>query len=143
VTETAEMFRDISIEAEGAKVAPYRRFAVYQTWRVLSQPPQDNTLAICDGRSVPASDAVVFEAVVGPKGVPGSQFKARICKYRADHRWYYFSNMYPEELLVFKGYDSEIPLAMNAMHTAFENPAAGPNAIPRESIEARFFAFFE
>jgi len=50
--------------------------------------------------------------------------------------------MNPHELLVFKGYDSEIPLAMNAMHTAFDNPAAGPNAIPRESIEARFFAFF-
>jgi len=143
VTETAEMFRDISIDAEGVNIAPYRRFAVYQTWRVLSQPPQDNTLAICDGRSVPASDAVVFEAVVGPKGVPGSQFKARICKYRADHRWYYFSSMNPHELLVFKGYDSEIPLATNAMHTAFKNPAAGPNAIPRESIEARFFAFFE
>jgi len=142
VTETAEMFRDISIEAEGVTIAPYRRFAVYQTWRVLSLPPQDNTLAICDGRSVPAADAGVFEAVVGPKGVTGSQFKARMCKYRPDHRWYYFSNMYPHELLVFKGYDSELPLAMNAMHTAFDNPAAGPNAIPRESIEARFFAFF-
>ncbi len=32
---------------------------------------------------------------------------------------------------------------MNAMHTAFDNPAAGPNAIPGESIEARFFAFLE
>jgi hypothetical protein len=32
---------------------------------------------------------------------------------------------------------------MNAMHTAFDNPGAGPNAIPWESIEARFFAFFE
>lgn len=37
----------------------------------------------------------------------------------------------------------EIPDAMNAMHTAFDNPGAGPNAIPWESIEARFFAFFE
>lgn len=32
---------------------------------------------------------------------------------------------------------------MNAMHTAFDNSAAGPNAIPRESIEARFSAFFD
>ncbi len=143
ITESAEMFRDISIEAEGVQIAPYSRFVMYQTWRVLSQPPQDNALTICDGRSVPASDAVVFEALVGPKVVPGSQFKARICKYRPDHRWYYFSNMHPHEMLVFKGYDSEIPHAMNAMHTAFDNPAAGPTAIPRESIEARFFAFFD
>jgi len=143
VPATAEMFRDISIEAEGCTIAPYRRFAVYQTWRVLSQPPQDNTLAVCDGRSVPASDAVVFEAVVGPPDVPGSRFKARMCKYRLGHRWYYFSNLNPDELLIFKGYDSEIPDAMNAMHTAFDNSSAGPNAIPRESIEARFFAFFD
>ena len=143
VPEAAEMFRDLSIEAEGVKIAPYRRFAIYQTWRVLSRPPQDNTLTLCDGRSVPASDAVVFHAVVGPKGVPGSEFDARMCKYRPDHRWYYFSNMSPDEVLVFKGYDSEDPHAMNAMHTAFDNPAAGPNAVPRESIEARFFAFFD
>jgi hypothetical protein len=143
VTETAEMFRDISIEVEGVKIAPYCRFAVYQTWRVLSQPPQDNTLAICDGRSVPASDAVVFHAVVGPKGVPGSEFDARICKYGPDHRWYYFSNMSPDELMIFKGYDSKVPDAMNAMHTAFDNTTAGPNSVPRESIEARFFAFFD
>jgi hypothetical protein len=141
--EAAEMFRDISIEAEDVRIAPYRRFAIYQTWRVLSQPPQDNSLAICDGRSVPASDAVVFHAVVGPKGVPGSEFDARMCKYRPDHGWYYFSNMSSDEVLVFKGYDSEDPHAMNAMHTAFDNPAAGPNAVPRESIEARFFAFFD
>jgi hypothetical protein len=143
VPEAAEMFRDLSIEAEGVKIAPYRRFAIYQTWRVLSRPPQDNTLTLCDARSVPASDAVVFHAVVGPKGVPGSEFDARMCKYRPDHRWYYFSDMSPDEVLVFKGYDSEDPHAMNAMHTAFDNPAAGPNAVPRESIEARFFAFFD
>jgi hypothetical protein len=60
VPEAAEMFRDLSIKTEGAKIAPYRRFAVYQTWRVLSQPPQDNTLTICDASTVPPSDAVRF-----------------------------------------------------------------------------------
>jgi hypothetical protein len=28
----------------------------------------------------------------------------------------------PDEVLVFKGYDSTDPHAMNAMHTAFDNP---------------------
>ena len=143
VPETARMFREISIAGEGIVIAPYRRFAAYQTWRVISQPPQDNTLAICDGRSVSPDDAVVFDAVVGPPGKPGSQFQARMCKYGPDHKWFYFPDMHPGELLVFKGYDSKIPNAMNAMHTAFNDPSAGVGAIPRESIEARFFAFFE
>lgn len=30
-----------------------------------------------------------------------------------------------------------------AVHNAFDNSAAGPKAIPRETIEARLFAFFE
>ncbi len=143
VPETARMFREMSIAGERLDIAPYRRFAVYQTWRAISQPPQDNTLTICDGRSVPSEDAVVFDAVVGPPGKPGSEFQARMCKYRPDHKWYYFSGVHPGELLVFKGYDSEISNAMNAMHTAFEDPSAGAAAIPRESIEARFFAFFD
>lgn len=75
VPETARMFREISIAGEGRIIASYRRFAVYQTWRVISQPPQDNTLALCDGGSVSADDAVVFDAVVGPPANQEANFR--------------------------------------------------------------------
>jgi len=142
-TLTAEMFLKLAAAETGRTIAPHRRYAVYQTWRAISRPPQDNTLTVCDGGSVPASDAVVMDSIVGPREVPGSVFESRLCRYREGHRWYYFSNMSSDDLLIFKGYDSNVPDAMNAMHTAFDNPAAGPDAVSRESIEARFFALYD
>ena len=36
-------------------------------------------------------------------------------------------------MLLFKGYCSEIPYALIAMHTAFDKPAVGLNAVPHLS----------
>jgi hypothetical protein len=48
-----------------------------------------------------------------------------------------------DEALVFKCYDSMTDgRARWTAHTGFENPAARPDAPPRESIEIRTFAFF-
>jgi hypothetical protein len=44
--------------------------------------------------------------------------------------------------VLFKGYDSRYPSAINAMHSAFNNPLARPDVARRRSIEARFLAFF-
>ncbi|HSV46460.1 MAG TPA: CmcJ/NvfI family oxidoreductase [Ramlibacter sp.] len=140
---TAELFLGIALGEEGRQVAPYRRFAVYQTWRAISPAPQPNTLAVCDGRSVSPSDAIFWDNRLGPDDVPGTCFESRLCRAGDGHRWYYLSNMTMDDLLVFKGFDSDHPDAMNAMHTSFDHPEAGPGAIPRESLESRFFAFFD
>lgn len=140
---SAAQFRDWSLAHEGRVIAPFRRMAVFQTWRAISPAPQDSLLAVCDGSTVPPEDAIVMDAVVGPEGEPGAFFESRLCRHRASHRWLYLSDMAPDDLIVFKGFDSDVPAAMNAMHTAFANPLAGPDAVPRESIEARFFAFFD
>lgn len=141
-TEAAELFLKWNIEQLGGDQPPYSHFAFIQTWRAVSPGPQDNTLAICDGASVPFEDGVEIDAVMGPVDVPGKCFPFRLCKYREGHKWYYLPDMEPDDLLLFKGYDSRTPQAMNAMHTAFDNPRAGDDAAPRRSIEARFIAFF-
>ena len=141
--EAAALFLQWNNDALGGRVPPYRHFAFLQTWRAVSPGPQDNTLAICDGTSVPAEDGVEIDAVMGPADVPGKCFPFRLCKYRPGHQWYYLPNMDPEDLLLFKGYDSRDPDCMNAMHTAFDNPMAGDDAPPRRSIEARFIAFYD
>lgn len=141
--EAADLFLKWNIETAGHAPPPYKDFAFIQTWRALSQGPQDNTLAICDGASVPVEDGVVIDAVMGPTDVPGKCFPFRLCKYRAGHKWYYLPAMEPDDLLLFKGFDSREPYSMNAMHSAFTNPLAGPDAEPRRSFEARFIAFFD
>jgi hypothetical protein len=142
-TEWAHRFVDLVTTWEQATIAPYRRFAIYQTWRATSQPPQDNTLAICDGRTVANDDTVEFDVTIGAEEVPGNTFVSRVCKHNDTHGWYYFSNLTSDEVLVFKAFDSEAPDANNAAHTAFDDPTAPPDAAPRASVEARFVAFFE
>jgi hypothetical protein len=141
-TTSAAQFVRWTVEACGIPAPPHRYFAFIQTWRALSAGPQHNSLCMCDGSSVQAGDAVPIDAVTGPTDVPGKCFEFRLCKYSASHSWYYLSNMEPEDVVLFKGYDSRYPDAMSTMHSAFKNPLAAPDAGPRRSIEARFLAFF-
>jgi hypothetical protein len=127
---------------EGAKLRGYPRVAIYQTWRAISPPPQDSTLALCDARTLTPDDFVVFDAVIGDTGAPGEVFESRLCRFKPAHRWLYYPDLRDDELMVFKAYDSDPAKPSDVPHTSVENPAAGPGAAPRESLEARFFAFF-
>jgi hypothetical protein len=141
-TEWAHRFVELVTGWERFSPEPYRRFAIYQTWRATSRPPQDNTLALCDGRSVRGEDTMEFDVTIGPEDVPGNTFVSRVCRYSAAHRWYYFPNLTRDEVIVFKAFDSANPDGVNVAHTAFDDPRAPTDAEPRSSIEARFVAFF-
>lgn len=133
---------DQTLAAHSRTLAPYKRHVLYQTWRAVSPGPQDNTLAICDGSSVPFSDGVVIDSIIGPEEIPGNRFDSRMSRHNPAHRWYYLSDMEPDDLLLFKGFDSDIPDAMNAMHSSFDNPL-GQDGVPRRSIETRLIAIFD
>lgn len=140
--QAAQLMMEKTLTAQGRELAPFRRHVLYQTWRAISPGPQDNSLAICDGSSVPFSDGVVVDSIIGPEEIPGNRFDSRMSRYNPDHRWYYLSDMEPDDVLLFKGFDSELPNAMNAMHSSFDNPL-GSEGVPRRSIEARFIAIFD
>jgi hypothetical protein len=142
-TAWAHRFVDLVKGWERFEPALYSRFAIYQTWRATSPAPQDNTLALCDGRTVRSEHTVEFDVTIGPEDVPGNTFVARVCRYDAAHRWHYFPNLAQDEVIVFKAFDSAAPDALNVLHSAFDDPQALPDAVPRSSIEARFVAFFD
>ena len=115
-----------------------RRFAIIQVWRAIAKPVQSNPLAIADARSLQPEDLIPAERRY-PHRV-GETYRVR---YNPGHRWFYFPRMRRDEALVFKVYDSEKDgRARFTAHTAFEDPAAPAAAPPRQSIEARSFAFF-
>ena len=143
VTEqSVQRFLNLSLENAGRPIAPWKRFVLYQTWRAVSPPPQDNLLAVCDRSSVPASDVVFYDAIIGGKDTALESIEARSCRYGPGHRWWYASDMGPEDLLVFVGYDSADPEAVQPFHTGFDVPGC-EDAEPRASLEARFFAFYD
>ncbi len=122
---------------------PGQRIAGYNIWRVVSDPPQDVPLAVCDAGSVDMADLVRGDAYfdVGPE--PWWTFEAFLVRHNPRHRWLYYSNMRRDEALVFKSYDSDPAQPVRVPHTAFNDPSAPADASARVSVEARAFAFFD
>ena len=135
-------FLDFSLKAAERRIAPWRRVVLYQTWRTVSDPPQDNLLALCDRQSVPGSDVVFYDAIIGDKDTALESIEARSCRFGPGHRWWYASDMDATDILVFVGYDSAAPEAVQPFHTGFNVPGH-QEATPRASLEARFFAFYD
>jgi hypothetical protein len=128
---------------QNLKLRQYPRFAIFQTWRCVSPPPQDNTLVLCDASTIKEKDLIVFDACMRePYDAPGNQFESQLCKYDPAHRWYYFPNLKADELIVFKAHDTANARQAQALHNSADIPGLPPDAAPRCSIEARFFAFW-
>jgi hypothetical protein len=124
--------------------APWpRRVVGYNIWRVISDPPQDVPLAVCDVRSIEVADRVRADAIFDPEEGPGFSFEAFLLKHNPAHRWTYFSGMTRDEALVFKNYDSETKDGGGVPHVAFDDPTCPEDAAPRASIEARGYALFD
>ncbi len=122
---------------------PYRRMAIIQTWRSLSPGPQDFPLMLCDSQTVASAEIHEVDTVIGPPNVATNIFESGVALHSTNHRWYYFSNMQVDEVIVIKGYDSELKESMNSLHGSFDNRKRFPDAISRVSVEARYFAFWE
>ena len=143
VTESSvKRFLEFSLAAAGREIASWKRLVMLQTWRTVSDPPQDNLLALVDRTTVPASDVVIYDAVIGEKATALELIEARGCRHGAGHRWWYASDMGSEDILVFVGYDSATPDAVQPFHTGFDIPGH-EQATPRASLEARFFCFYD
>jgi len=129
----------LQMNADEETIKKYPRVQMYNVWRSITPPPQDVPLAICDQRTLDESDWVVGKTVEPqfPNGVP---YLASV--HNAGQSWYYFSDVTTDESVIFKGYDSDLTVPMGCLHGAFKHPDPDPKAVPRASIEVRFFALF-
>jgi hypothetical protein len=137
---------DATAAAFAARAAPegrrLARFVHYNIWRVISQPPQDVPLAVCDARSVTRTDLILADAIFNAPDRPEWSFEGIVVAHHPAHRWHWFSDMTRDEALVFKTNDSDIERAHCVPHVAFDNPDAGPQVAPRASIEMRAIALW-
>ncbi len=119
----------------GRRVA---RSAQYNVWRVLTPPPQDVPLALCAWPSVSDEDLIDCLAIFDPPdGSPEWSFGNYVIRYNPEHRWHYYSNMTPDEAIVFKTSESDPDRAQLMPHGAVDNPLAGGDAPARMSLEMR------
>jgi hypothetical protein len=114
------------------------RFAIVNLWRPIRGPLRDAPLAVCDATSVQQSDFVASDLIYRDR--TGETYAVA---YNPAHRWYYVPEMRADEAILIKCYDSATDgRARFAPHTAFEDPSAPANVLPRESIELRTLVFF-
>jgi len=132
----------ISERSAPAGAAAFRRIAHYNVWRVLTPPPQDVPLAVCDARSLSPGDLVPADAVFDVSDQPEWSFEGLVIRYNPAQRWMFFSDMRPNETLVFKTHDTKPGQPHHVPHSAFDDPACPPGVEPRVSIEMRGIAYW-
>lgn len=119
-----------------------RRAIHFNVWRVLSPPPQDVPLAVCDARTLSAEDLVEADAVFDVPDRPEWSFEGLLVRHNPAHRWCYFPDMTRDEALVFKTNDSQAGQPHHVPHSAFNDPTCPPGGAPRTSIEMRAIAYW-
>jgi hypothetical protein len=113
------------------------RFEIVNVWRPITGPLRDAPLGVCDARSVDPRDWVPSDLIYRDR--TGETYAVR---YNPAHRWYYVRDMMPDEALLLKCFDSARDgRARMAPHSAFEDPTAPADKLPRESIELRTLVF--
>jgi hypothetical protein len=137
--ETGAEFRQRTVPP-GRAIA---RSAQYNVWRALSGAPQDVPLALCDARSVAGPELIKADAIFDPPGgAPEFSFEGYVVAHDPGHRWLWFSDMAPDEVIVFKTSESDPDRAQCIPHVAFDDPNAPADAPARVSIEMRATAYW-
>jgi hypothetical protein len=122
------------------------RIVMLQFWRNLGPARMDFPVAFCDSRTVTPAEARPFPytgyvaggrtfdalAIIAPRG-------------RSPHAWYTFPEMTPDDVVVFRTYDTELVAAGETWftpHSAFRDPDVEVGHPARFSIELRVMCMF-
>ena len=116
-------------------------FVALDFWRTTNMvgPLKHMPLALCDPTSIDEAD-IIPTALEGI--APGGALTYHVSlAYNENQRWYYYPDMTPDEVLVFKLFQlrkDDRPQPYRAcFHTAFEDPTTPADAPARQSCEHR------
>lgn len=116
-----------------------KRFAIINVWRPIGSAVRSTPLALCDARTIEDGALIPTDLVYRDK--VGETYSVLP---RERHRWFYFPEVEPSEVILIKIYDSQTQgTARLSFHTAFDDPTTPADAPPRHSIELRTLVFFD
>lgn len=118
------------------KPHPYSRVVIKLSTFGVQFALHRDPFAVADALSIPDSDCVTIELIE-----PESTGYTLVPLPKDTHKWYYCHEQRPDQVLLFKTWDSMTDgRARRVPHASFTDPRAldGP---PRESIEVRAFIF--
>lgn len=135
------------LEENDARHLLGNRAALINVWRPLVGPIQDHPLAVCDARSTKLEDFIATQIQHFQEGdleTPAHVGEVFSFQHNPQHRWYYASDMQPDEVIFLKCFDTALDgRARYTGHTGFRNPECPEDFVARESIEARTVVVFD
>lgn len=131
---------DLVGDAEAARLAASgARIMQINVWRPIRGPVQRSPLAVADASSVAAGDLIATDQVF-----PDRVGEIYHLAHNPGQRWYYASEMMPDEVLLLKSWDSvDDGRARFTPHGAFAHPDTTAYTPARESIEVRTYVIIE
>lgn len=143
-TALDHMRREVGATETEELVSKYKRWAIINVWRPVGNPVSVWPLLVVDHRAIPDWNFKENVAKVHRSNDP-KYYKAydNFLKYHPDYVYRYASNLTPEEVIMFRDYDSRTDRMRGTPHGGFQDDNSPADAPPRRSIEVRLFAFFD
>ncbi|HKZ73576.1 MAG TPA: CmcJ/NvfI family oxidoreductase [Steroidobacteraceae bacterium] len=126
-----------TVHARDAEQLLQHRIAEVNVWRPIRGPLQTRPLALLDATTLRPDDLVACDLIYRDR-----LGEIYYIAHHPRHEWYYYPHMRREEVLLLKGFDSDPSRTRFGPHASFSHPDTPTDALPRESIEVRTFAFF-
>lgn len=144
ITADAHLCRVFGDEKAAELRAKYKRWAMINTWRPVGQAVQSWPLLLVDHRAIPnwKYETGVAQIHRNNDSVYYKKYD-NFLRYHPDYTYHYAKNITPDEVLMFRDYDSRQDKYHGCPHGAFQDDATAADAPPRRSIEVRCFVFFE
>ena len=114
-----------------------RHYQIINLWRPLKGPIHDSPLAFADFRTVNKDDLVPSDL-----GYPDPE-ETFTLRYNPAQEWYYLRDQLPQEVWMFKIFDSEEGKATYAPHSGFLDPNWEWKEPFRQSIEVRALVCYD
>ena len=123
-----------------------RHFQSINIWRStkLDELIETMPLAVCDMRSVDPNDIVFGDGMNTGNIKQYTKVVDQRIVYSPKQWWYYFPDMSPDEVLIFRQYETrqETLNLRTVFHQAVKDPNTRPNAPMRSTIEVRMQAIY-
>ena len=130
------------IAPDRAEALAHKRLVNINLWRPL-RPVENMPLAVCDASSVERRDFMTVRFMNAQTGSVSDTEGGLNKGYNPNHRWFYYPDMQPDEVLAFKLYDTADSDWRMSAHTAFVDPTSRPESPKRISYEVRTIAVFD
>lgn len=137
--------RELGDEKAQSMIDKHKRWAIINVWRPIEIPVQRWPLLLVDYSRVPGGMSLEThtERIYRVNNPEYYKSHDNFLKYDPNYEFLYASNLAPDEVIVFKDYDSRKDKLRGTPHGGFQDDATPEDAPARKSIEVRLFAFFD